>query len=184
MDIGVILILIVAYFLLSGKSVTDITKTVKLPKVSGVKLPNASGMKLFNNIPRDQLVALAVASLVVLGALLYFLRDCACKKMKQFRARINNSNEHFSNSKPVFRMYYATWCGHCKVCKPEFKKLMDKNPSNVTLEMINEATNKEMIEQEGIEGYPTLILYKDGKKITYEGERTLAGFEEFLKDKL
>ena len=29
MDIGVILILIVAYFLLSGKSVTDITKMVK-----------------------------------------------------------------------------------------------------------------------------------------------------------
>lgn len=176
MDISVIFVLIVAYLLINGKSMKELTNMVKLP--------NMKVMGLFNNIPREQLVALSVSSLIVLGAVLYFLKDCACKKLKQLRERTVGTTETFSNSKPVFRMYYATWCGHCKVCKPEFKKLMDKKPDNVTLEMINEATNKELIEQEEIEGYPTLILYKDGKKINYEGERTLAGFEAFLKEKL
>ena len=40
--------------------------------------------------------------------------------------------ETFSNnSEPVFAMYYAEWCGHCKRTKPEFQKLLDNYKGNV-----------------------------------------------------
>jgi thiol-disulfide isomerase/thioredoxin len=39
-----------------------------------------------------------------------------------FKIEAFNNN---SNSQPMFVMYYADWCGHCKRTKPEFQKLMD-----------------------------------------------------------
>ena len=82
------------------------------------------------------------------------------------------SNNTKSNSK--FVMYYADWCHHCQTAKPEFLKLRSRY-YKIPCKLVNE---KEM--KENIEGFPTFILYKNNKKIFYEGDRTLNDFILFL----
>lgn len=85
-------------------------------------------------------------------------------------------NHFFNNttSSSKFVMYYADWCHHCQTAKPEFLKLRSRYHKTPCI-LVNE---KEMTEN--IEGFPTFILYKNNKKIFYEGNRTLNDFVLFL----
>ena len=97
--------------------------------------------------------------------------------------------EAFSNSdsstQPVFVMYYANWCGHCKRTKPEFQKLMDSNNTNVKVIMIDcEAPeNADLVKSQNIKGFPTIRYYSNGLTGDYEeysGERSYTNFVEYL----
>lgn len=80
-----------------------------------------------------------------------------------------------TTSSSEFVMYHADWCHHCQTAKPEFLKLQDSY-HKIPCKLVNE---KE-ITTENIEGFPTFILYKNNKKIIYEGNRTLNDFILFL----
>ena len=88
-------------------------------------------------------------------------------------------NFELQDTDPQFIMFYVDWCPHCKQAKPEFENC--KNQS-VTFKTVNceKEENKEFIQGFDIEGYPTFVLLKDGKKTYYDGERTKAGMEEWL----
>jgi protein disulfide-isomerase A6 len=94
--------------------------------------------------------------------------------------------EAFDNqNSPAFAMYYANWCGHCKTTKPQFQQLMDNYKGNVKLMMIDcEAPeNKELVQSQGIKGFPTLRYYPSGISENYEeynGGRTYGDFSQYL----
>lgn len=96
--------------------------------------------------------------------------------------------EGFSNQdEPVFRMFFAEWCGHCKKAKPEFSPLVGEQTikgKKVKIVMIDAEKEKELAKQFNVSGYPTFILTKDGQNITYDGERTQSGFRSFLEKQL
>lgn len=86
-----------------------------------------------------------------------------------------------SNRKLV--LFYAPWCGHCKTLKPTWDKLTDSYPEVVT--KINCDEEKEIAEQNNIEGYPTIKYFPtgmDGDSIDYEGSRNYESLESFLKE--
>ena len=90
-----------------------------------------------------------------------------------------------NNNGPMFVMYYADWCGHCKTTKPHFKELMNESPENIKVMMVNveDKENKELVESQDIKGFPTIRFYKNGLNNDYdeyEGERTIDGFKTFL----
>lgn len=95
--------------------------------------------------------------------------------------------EGFSNdaANPTFVMYYADWCPHCQTAKPELEKLGTKQTIGGTTVQIQKMEEKDIPEavKPNIRGYPTIqLLNPDGSvKADYEGERTAAGFLEFLK---
>jgi thiol-disulfide isomerase/thioredoxin len=73
----------------------------------------------------------------------------------------------------TIKLFYADWCGYCVRFKPNWKKLeeisskntfVDKNNKKVTLklESYEESKNKEIIEKENIQGFPTIKFYKNG----------------------
>ena len=83
-------------------------------------------------------------------------------------------------------LYYADWCGHCKVCKPEFQKLGAKQTigaRQVDIAMVNAEKDAEAMKGVQVRGYPTIILYDPKGQVVeeYQGERTEEAFHSFLE---
>ena len=80
-----------------------------------------------------------------------------------------------ADTEPKFVMYYADWCGHCKKAKPEFEKLQQNYKGNVKVAMVNSELpeNKELVKQQGINGYPTIRYYPSGLNSSFEEVRLI-----------
>lgn len=107
-------------------------------------------------------------------------------------ASVNNSGDDnpktvFSSTKPTMVLFYAPWCGHCNKMKPDYEELKKKymkNP-NKNVVMINCDDHKEFASKAGVQGFPTIRLYKnpkDDKYVDYDGPRTAEAIETFLSD--
>jgi len=85
-------------------------------------------------------------------------------------------------TKDVLVKYYAPWCGHCKKLAPVWEELGEamKDHKDLVIAKFDATTNE--AEGVNVRGYPTLIFYsKDNKEgVTYEGDRDLDGFKEWL----
>lgn len=57
-------------------------------------------------------------------------------------------------------VFYADWCGPCKMLHPELEKL---DAEGHTIVKVNSDENPELMMQFGLSGVPSMILYKDGK---------------------
>lgn len=93
-------------------------------------------------------------------------------------------SEHFeSQTQKVLTLYYAPWCPHCKPVRPvfeELKKIYAGN-NNVSIITVNGDEEPEKLKEEGIKGYPTIMLTVGGKNIKFEGERTAQKLQEFIQ---
>ncbi|CAL9736419.1 protein disulfide-isomerase [Monosporozyma servazzii] len=89
--------------------------------------------------------------------------------------------------KDVLVKYYAPWCGHCKRLAPTYEELadaynFDKSAKDKVVIAEVDATAND-ISSVDIEGFPTIVLYpagKDNEPITYQGDRSLQSFFEFI----
>ncbi|XP_067839667.1 thioredoxin-like [Heptranchias perlo] len=60
--------------------------------------------------------------------------------------------------------FSATWCGPCKVMKPRFHELAEKNPSVIFCEVdVDDAAD--IAEICAIKCMPTFLFYKNGEKV-------------------
>jgi len=97
------------------------------------------------------------------------------------------SREGFQSGGNELVIVKAEWCGHCKRALPEFEKLVASSPmklkdgSAVTIRMLDEKANKSEVEPLNVRGFPTILLFKDGTRLEYEGERTYNGVMSFLE---
>ncbi len=93
-------------------------------------------------------------------------------------------------SEPTFTMYYAPWCGHCKRAKPDFDEFAKNGSIKVgEKSCVVRAVDpeKQPAEAKGkpIRGFPTFLLeLPNGVIKEYKGERTTAGYLEFLNKEL
>ena len=136
----------------------------------------------------------AVVILIIVG--LYFL----CEKnnllglgnVENFESspmELNNIREKMNPNKNdiSFVLFYADWCPHCVSTKPDLSKLVKKhnntkiNGKNVKVQSCNcQGTDveKEMAEDNNIEGYPTIKCIKNNETHEYSGSRE---FDELSK---
>ncbi|XP_043515589.1 thioredoxin domain-containing protein 5 homolog [Frieseomelitta varia] len=84
-----------------------------------------------------------------------------------------------------FVKFFAPWCGHCKRLAPIWKDLGKKflTNDNVNIAKVDCTldVSKELCNEQEVDGFPTLYLYRDGLKVSeYNGARNLDEIYEFI----
>jgi thiol-disulfide isomerase/thioredoxin len=93
-------------------------------------------------------------------------------------------NEGFSDHGSEIVLFHLPTCGHCKNMMPEWNKFQKahENDPKVNVHKIDCSKNPDTAEKNDVNGFPTIIKFKDGKKEVFEGERTAKALEGFLRD--
>ncbi len=75
----------------------------------------------------------------------------------------NFKQEVLSSSTPVLVDFWAEWCAPCRALAPVVEKIADANTARLKVGKLNVDENPETAQQYGIQGIPTLLLFKDGQ---------------------
>jgi len=95
--------------------------------------------------------------------------------------QLNQKNfDQVLNSKlPFFVEFFAPWCGHCKSLAPTWEGVASNMKGIVPVGAIDCTVEQAICSRFGVQGYPTLKLFKNGKPIDYQqgrDARSIIGF--------
>jgi thioredoxin 1 len=72
-------------------------------------------------------------------------------------------NELIKGDKPVLVDFFATWCGPCKMMNPILEDVSKKIGNKAHVLKVDVDKNPKAAAYYGVQGVPTLILFKKGK---------------------
>jgi thiol-disulfide isomerase/thioredoxin len=89
-------------------------------------------------------------------------------------------NNLIAKNKPIFVLFHAKWCFHCKKLEPIWKNFMKNVKETMPIVSIESSFVEHVNGFKKINGFPTLIIIRGDNEISvYEGQRTLAGIKQF-----
>jgi len=95
------------------------------------------------------------------------------KTLEEFRGNVEEADGK------VLVDFYATWCGPCKMLKPELKAFASEHPEVKVLKVDVDQAEK-LARKFHVSSIPTLILFEDGDKVAEtKGFMKKADIEEF-----
>ena len=103
---------------------------------------------------------------------------------KSLEIEVNGNNfqqEVLESSIPVLVDFWASWCMPCRMLAPTIEKLAEENQGKLKVCKLNTDENQNIAAQYGIQGIPTLIIFKEGKEV---GRTVGAMSKEKLQEKL
>lgn len=86
---------------------------------------------------------------------------------KSLEVEVNGNNfqqEVLESSIPVLVDFWASWCMPCLMLAPTIEKLAEENQGKLKVCKLNTDDNQDIAAQYGIQGIPTLIIFKDGQE--------------------
>lgn len=75
----------------------------------------------------------------------------------------NFGQEVLSSATPVLVDFWAEWCAPCRALAPVVEKLAQANAGKLKVGKLNVDENPQTAQKFGIQGIPTLLLFKGGK---------------------
>ena len=88
-----------------------------------------------------------------------------------------NFTEQVSPAELILVEFYAPWCGHCKRLAPDYanaaKELNLKH--GIPLAKVDATEEVSVAKQFKVDGYPTLLIFRNGKEYAYNGPRDRKG---------
>ncbi len=66
---------------------------------------------------------------------------------------------------PVVVDFWAEWCGPCRMVTPELEKLADAHAGELKVVKVDVDANRTIAGQYGIQGIPTIALFRDGQAV-------------------
>lgn len=128
-----------------------------------------------------------VLFLLAVLLILYFIYTRYLKE--GFEVDPDDLENEIKNGKKLV-LFYADWCGHCKKLKPTWDETAKEvNAGKKTPKMLkvncgdDNDESKKLMKKYDINGYPTILLFVNGRPTPYDGERTEEGFLNALKVK-
>lgn len=89
----------------------------------------------------------------------------------------NNFNEKINKEKIVLVDFWATWCGPCRILSPILDELSKEYEEDlIEFKKVNVDDNGALVKQYEITAVPTLLFFKNGKKI----HRVVGGYGKNL----
>uniref|UniRef100_A0A6Q2Y3T2 Protein disulfide-isomerase n=1 Tax=Esox lucius TaxID=8010 RepID=A0A6Q2Y3T2_ESOLU len=77
--------------------------------------------------------------------------------------------------------FFAPWCGHCQRLAPEYETAATKLKGKVYLAKVDCTVNSETCGRFGVNGYPTLKIFRNGEdSAAYDGPRTADGIVSYM----
>jgi thiol-disulfide isomerase/thioredoxin len=89
--------------------------------------------------------------------------------------------------KPIFVMFQAGYCGHCTTAKPAFQALADEGIVQcATFQADGDRPDEKALAKRldtvypGFRGFPSYMLFVNGKKIPHVGGRSVNDMKQFV----
>ncbi|KJH47791.1 protein disulfide-isomerase domain protein [Dictyocaulus viviparus] len=94
-----------------------------------------------------------------------------------------NFDDFVANQAICLVEFYAPWCGHCKKLAPEYEKAakyLEAHGSGIKLAKVDATVEKSLAEKYGVDGFPTLIVMRHGRRFDYNGPRNANGIASYM----
>lgn len=82
---------------------------------------------------------------------------------------------------PWFVKFYAPWCGHCKALKPNWIEMSREMEGVLNVGEVNCDIEKRLCKDAHVKGYPTLLFFKGGERVEYDGLRGVGDLISYAK---
>jgi thioredoxin 1 len=77
----------------------------------------------------------------------------------------NFASQVLESSQPVLVDFWAPWCGPCKMLGPTIEEIANDYAGKVRVGKLNTDEAGSIASQYGIQGIPTVILFKGGQAV-------------------
>jgi len=87
---------------------------------------------------------------------------------QSLEVEVNGNNfkqEVLESTIPTLVDFWASWCMPCRMLAPTIVKLAEENQGKLKVCKLNTDENQNIAAQYGIQGIPTLIVFKEGKEV-------------------
>merc|ERR1719285_767229 len=108
------------------------------------------------------------------------------KKSGVINLDIDNFEDKIKEAPVCMVEFYAPWCGHCKQLQPVYVKLAKELGASIPVMALDasEEKNAPIAQAMQIQGFPTLMIFVDGKPEPYQGARDFSSMAKALRSKL
>lgn len=82
---------------------------------------------------------------------------------------------------PWFIKFYAPWCHHCQAMATNWQQLAKEMKGRLNIGEVNCDVEARLCKDVHLRGYPTILFFKGGERVEYDGLRGLGDFIQYAE---